>query len=105
MKRIAPLAFSLVLATAAFAADGGNWPQWRGPNFNGSTKATGLPAAFTKADAKWSAPLPGKSGATPAVWGDKVFVSSADAQKQLDLLAKLHATLCNYDSGTDSDEE
>ena len=86
MKRIALLVCSLALATVALTAAGDNWPQWRGPNFNGSTKAKGLPATFTKADAKWIAPLPGKSGATPAIWGDHVFVSSADAQKQLNLL-------------------
>jgi outer membrane protein assembly factor BamB len=31
-------------------------------------------------------PLPGMSGATPAVWGDSIFVSSPDEQKNLLLL-------------------
>ncbi|HTH47626.1 MAG TPA: PQQ-binding-like beta-propeller repeat protein [Candidatus Limnocylindria bacterium] len=86
MKQIASLLAALACGSAVFAAGGDNWPQWRGPNFNGSTKATGLPAALTKDSAQWTAPLPGKSGATPIVWGDRIFVSSADAQKQLDLL-------------------
>ena len=35
---------------------------------------------------KWAVPLPGPSGATPAVWGDAVFLTSPDAQKNLLLI-------------------
>jgi outer membrane protein assembly factor BamB len=64
-----------------------NWPQWRGPFFNGSTTETGLPAQFSKAEnIAWVTPLPGPSSATPIVWGDRAFVSSLDA-KTRDLLA------------------
>jgi outer membrane protein assembly factor BamB len=61
---------------AAAAAD---WPQWRGPAFNGSTAETGLPEKFSRTEnVLWATPLPGPSGATPVVWGDRVFVSSVD---------------------------
>jgi outer membrane protein assembly factor BamB len=64
-----------------------NWPQWRGPSFNGSSAETGLPANFSKTEnVAWVCPLPGRAGATPIVWDDSVFVSSADA-KTKDLLA------------------
>lgn len=86
MKPIALLASGLTFAVALHAGSGENWPQWRGPHFDGSAKATGLPATLAKESATWVAPMPGKSGATPAVWGDKVFVSTADAQKQLNLV-------------------
>lgn len=63
-----------------------NWPQWRGPFFNGATSETNLPAQWTLADPLvWSAPLPGRSGATPVVWDDHVFVSSPDPEKNLRL--------------------
>src|SRR5437867_12332805 len=56
-----------------------NWPQWRGPNFNGSSNEKNLPATFSKSEGVlWAAPLPGPSGATTVVWGDLVFVSSVD---------------------------
>src|SRR5437762_2778262 len=56
-----------------------NWPQWRGPHFNGSSAEKGLPVTFNKSDGvRWAAPLPGPSGATPVVWGEYVFVSSVD---------------------------
>jgi len=56
-----------------------NWPQWRGPHFDGSSSEKGLPVTFSKSEGvQWTAPLPGPSGATPVVWGDDVFVSSVD---------------------------
>jgi outer membrane protein assembly factor BamB len=64
-----------------------NWPQWRGPMFNGSSVEKGLPTTWSESDGiKWKTPLPGLSGATPAVWGDSVFISSPDEQKNLLLL-------------------
>ena len=74
-KRLA-LALTTVLSLSAQA---GNWPQWRGPNQNGATEAKNLPAKFSLTeDVKWSAPLPSSSASTPAVFGDKVFVSAID---------------------------
>jgi len=64
-----------------------NWPQWRGPYFNGSTTETNLPTQWSKTEnVAWVTPLPGESGATPVVWEESVFVSSPDEQKNLLLL-------------------
>ena len=58
-----------------------NWPQWRGPYFNGSTGETDLPSHWSQTEnVAWSAELPGASAATPIVWDDHVFVSSSDAK-------------------------
>src|SRR5262249_8894031 len=58
-----------------------NWPQWRGPNFDGSSREQNLPTIFSKRErVLWAAPLAGPSGATPVVWGDRVFVSSVDEE-------------------------
>jgi outer membrane protein assembly factor BamB len=74
-----------VFVTAPLRAE--NWPQWRGPYFNGSTTEKGLPTQWSKTEnVAWVAPLPGYSGATPVVWGDSIFVSSPDPQKNLLLL-------------------
>jgi len=82
--RIGWLAGMLLSATAAKA---GNWPQWRGPHFNGSCDETQLPERFTNTEnVAWTARLPGTSGATPIVFGDRVFVSST-AQSGRDLVA------------------
>src|SRR3954462_12802536 len=85
MRTPAPVTFAALIFALAAHAD--NWPQWRGPAFNGTSTETGLPATWTKESAKWATPLPGPSGATPAVWGDHVFVTSPDAEKNLHLIA------------------
>jgi outer membrane protein assembly factor BamB len=76
-----------LLGLAALDIHAANWPQWRGPFFNGSTSETNLPATWSKTEnVVWTAPLPGMSGATPVIWNDAVFVSSPDEQKNLLLL-------------------
>jgi len=74
---------SLLCSPSLRAED--NWPQWRGPNFNGSTSAKDLPATIDKADALWSATMPGHSNGTPIVWGDRIFTTAQ--QKDGKLLA------------------
>ena len=56
-----------------------NWPQWRGPAFNGSTPEKNLPSKFSKTEnAAWSVDLPGPGASTPVIWGDSVLISSGD---------------------------
>jgi outer membrane protein assembly factor BamB len=69
-------------ATTAFTAPvsaGPNWPGFRGPTGLGHTDEKDLPLkwdAKTKENVLWSAPLVGKSHSSPAVWGDRVFVTT-----------------------------
>jgi len=87
MKHSWVLAVLTMVLLMGHCAGADNWPQWRGPSFNGSSNETGLPATFSKTEnVAWVRPMPGRSGATPAIWDDNVFVSSADA-KTKDLLA------------------
>ncbi len=66
------------LATSVMAD---NWPQWRGPNFDGSSREKGLPTKFSKTEnIAWATDMPGPSAATPVIWNDTVFVSSTDQQ-------------------------
>jgi outer membrane protein assembly factor BamB len=54
-----------------------NWPQWRGPDQNGVSSAAGLPETWdTEKNIVWKTPMPSWSGASPVVWGDRVFVTS-----------------------------
>lgn len=80
MKHTHVLLAGMLFAATAFAD---NWPQWRGPNFDGSSKETGLPDRFSKTEnVKWATPMPGPSGSTPVIFGDHVFANSIDAQKK-----------------------
>jgi outer membrane protein assembly factor BamB len=81
-----PELFLLTCLLQVLTAGAENWPQWRGPLLNGSTPETNLPSTWSKtAGVAWSVPLPGKSGATPVVWNDRVFVPSPDEEKRLHL--------------------
>lgn len=61
------------------ASEAANWPQWRGPEFNGSTTEASPPRAWSRTNhIAWTAELPGPSAATPIVWDDCVFLSSTD---------------------------
>lgn len=75
LNRIVPVITLLLVGSSAFAE---NWAQWRGPNFNGSSDEKGLPAKWTKESARWTADLPGASASTPIIYGDRVFLSTAD---------------------------
>jgi outer membrane protein assembly factor BamB len=57
-----------------------NWPQWRGPNLDGSApNAHDLAVTWSPTEnVFWRTKLPSWSAATPAVWGDRVFVVSAE---------------------------
>lgn len=56
---------------------GTDWPQWRGPFFNGSTDESDLPASWSESEnLQWVKPLPGPSGATAVIASGRIFVSS-----------------------------
>lgn len=65
-----------VLASAEAAPS--QWPQWRGPDGRGVTSATGLPVHWSKSDVLWKLELPGRSAATPALWDDRLFLSTPE---------------------------
>jgi len=56
-----------------------NWPQWRGANHDGISKDTGLPTEWDEGkNIVWKLPMPGWGMATPAIWGNRLFVPSED---------------------------
>lgn len=78
MHRISLLPVLLALIVSAnLRAE--NWANWRGPNYDGSSTEKNLPETITlDSNLAWKSPVPGRSGATPIIWGDKVFITSAD---------------------------
>ena len=76
MRRTASITFALAVAlTAAAAAE--NWPQWRGPQGQGISSETQLPAEWgPNRNIAWKTPLP-HGYSSPIVWEDRIFLTTA----------------------------
>lgn len=67
------------MTAATVNARAGNWPQWRGSKLDGVSHETNLPTHWSQTEnIAWRLPLPGAGGATPVVWENRIFVTSAD---------------------------
>jgi outer membrane protein assembly factor BamB len=81
-RSLAACALCLAMAGAA-AADfetekSANWHQWRGPDANGTAPRADPPLKWGETtNVRWKVELPGRGSSTPAVWGDRVFVTTA----------------------------
>ena len=70
------LASFAVFATSSPAAD--NWTQFRGPDGDGHSDATGLPLTFSETEhVKWKTPIHGKAWSSPVIWGAQVWLTTA----------------------------
>ena len=69
------LAMFLVI-TNSFAD---NWQQWRGAHNDGISQESDAPIQWSQTEnVKWRLPLPGEAAATPVVWENKIFLTSAE---------------------------
>lgn len=58
---------------------GDHWPQWRGPNLNGISDETGLTLTWDREkNVAWKIPMPDRSGSTPIIWGETIFLNVAE---------------------------
>lgn len=76
MTRLLPTLTLSLLTVVTLSAE--NWPQWRGPSLNGVSQETGLPTEWSPTEnIAWKLAMPSRSGATPIIWGDTVFLNVA----------------------------
>ncbi|NLF72990.1 MAG: PQQ-binding-like beta-propeller repeat protein [Candidatus Anammoximicrobium sp.] len=68
------------------------WTRFRGPNGQGHSDATNLPERWTEADLNWKAALPGQGHSSPVLWGDKIFLMSAEPKTATRYVLCLSAT-------------
>lgn len=57
------------------------WSRFRGPNGAGVSDATTIPAEWKEGDFNWRLRLPGGGHSSPVLWGARLFLTSADAEK------------------------
>jgi outer membrane protein assembly factor BamB len=65
----------LVVAATARAQE---WTRFRGPNGTGIGQGQGLPVQWQATEWNWKVQLPGEGHGSPVLWGDKLFLLSAD---------------------------
>ena len=54
------------------------WPRWRGPLDNGVSPDGDPPIEWYETkNVRWKVAIPGEGSASPIVWGDRIFVTSA----------------------------
>ncbi|MFO1020295.1 MAG: PQQ-binding-like beta-propeller repeat protein [Planctomycetales bacterium] len=82
MSRVLQLSVWSLLATVFFCAEGArgeNWPQWRGPTNNGLSTEKNMPTEWAPdKNIAWKLAMPGQGGSTPCLWGDRLFLTSAE---------------------------
>jgi outer membrane protein assembly factor BamB len=68
------------LTTTPESSPEDNWGQWRGPSGNGAAPETANPPLTWDAtkNIKWVADLPGTGSTTPIVWGNQIYLLSAE---------------------------
>ncbi len=75
MTRLLSLATLLLVSQTTLLAE--NWPQWRGPQDDGVSPETGLPAEWgPDTNVVWKFKMPGPGESAPCVWGDRIFLTS-----------------------------
>ena len=73
-NRLLLTALALVAAVAPAVAE--HWPQWRGPLLNGTSGEKNLPVRWSTTDnIAWKLAMPERSGSTPTVWGEHLFLN------------------------------
>lgn len=60
-----------------------DWPWWRGPLRNNHAQGDPPPLTWSETEnVVWKAAVPGRGHATPCVWGDAIFVATADEDEE-----------------------
>lgn len=92
----------LLVAMASLVAAQDHWPHWRGPVANGTAPTADPPTKWSATEGvRWKTAIPGKGSATPIIWGDRVFVVSAEATDRRATAAELPKVDAKFDRKTE----
>jgi outer membrane protein assembly factor BamB len=77
MKVIVIFLFSIFGYATLNAQSIENWAQFRGPNGQGISSATGLPERWSATEnITWKTPIPGEGWSSPIVWNNHIFLTT-----------------------------
>src|SRR5262245_16297814 len=89
----APRLIGQATAAIRIVADEGEaaryWPRWRGPSGQGLAPGTGYPDTWSATqNVLWKVRVAGNGNSSPIVWGDRIFLTTAQqGGSRLSLLA------------------
>lgn len=70
------LSLPLLLGAITVAANAADWPQFRGPGMEGSSREAGLPTTWSGTqNVAWKSELPGAGTSSPIVVGDQIILT------------------------------
>jgi outer membrane protein assembly factor BamB len=78
--RFRAVVWFVCLFSVAVLAEAQEWTRFRGPNGTGGVEDNSIPAQWTPADFNWKIELPGRGHSSPVLWGDRLFILSADPE-------------------------
>ena len=85
---------ALILVSQPISA-GETWPQFRGPEGNGHTDATGLPLTWNaQTNVVWKTPIHDRGWSSPVIWHDQIWLTTATTDGY-----KLYAVCLDRESG------
>ncbi len=70
-----------------------HWPNWRGPNYDGSLEGVAPPTEWSDSrNIQWKTPVPGRGSGSPVVWGEQIILLAAVDTGELPEGAEASAT-------------
>jgi len=84
------LMVSAILLTSV--SQGQEWTRFRGPNGQGISHVDTIPIKWNEEDYNWKVKLPGGGHSSPALWANKVFITSENREANLGILLALRVS-------------
>ena len=76
----AAAAKELARMTPAVGDPADTWPRWRGPSGQGDVAGSGYVDRWgPEENVRWKVAVPGNGNSSPIVWGDRIFLTTAEA--------------------------
>ncbi len=79
-RSVAAAAIGWLVMSVCGSLPAQEWTRFRGPNGTGVSQAKNIPVSWTPEDYLWKTDLPGVGHSSPVVWGDRLFLLSADVE-------------------------
>ena len=79
LSKLGPVGLAGLAWALASTVTAENWPTWRGPAANGVAPGGNPPTEFSESkNVQWKTKVPGSGSSTPVIWGDQVFIMTAE---------------------------